>query len=119
MITFTDVFTATIPKGTHVDLQISGWTNPATEQIYAVTFETIWDSTNVYVIDKFENLGELNSSGYASTLTEAMKSTQILIVDFTNRGTSDCRVMEPQIYKSPINRNTAGVQVIETSNDKF
>lgn len=58
VITFTDVFTANIPAGTLVDLKIGGWTNPSSESVYSVSFETIWDSSN-YLLDRFKNLGSL------------------------------------------------------------
>ena len=111
------MFTATIAPGTLVDLYITGFTNPATEQILSLSFETIW-GTNKLVIDKFENLIDL-SSGSSPSTSEAFASTRIVIVDWTNRGLPLCQIKEPLKSLSPINVNTAGAQAIETTNDKF
>ena len=99
-ISFSGIFTAEVAAGTYIDLTITGFANPDSETVYLAYYQIYQDSTNVYLIDKFENLGALlgTSSIYNSNRPSTFGNTAILITNNQKRDATDCRIIPPLKY---------------------
>lgn len=93
-ISFSGIFTAEVAAGTYIDLTITGFANPDSETVYLAYYQIYQDSTNVYLIDKFDNTGSLSESQsiYDSENASLLGNTVIMITS----PSAICRISPPQ-----------------------